>query len=1083
VGGGEPAKQTYPAYQRERHGVHLLARPEVVADPTLYQAAVRELPPVWWDEVGKVWVVSGYAEASVVLRDQTRFHSARLPDPAVLASRGMTEVAQVASVVSRQMLFLDPPVHTAIRAALQPSFSPAAVAVREATVRAIVDRLVDALPSTGRIDLVKDLAGPLPTLLIASRLGLDERIADLLMWADAYETMLSSLATLPHVRDRSIIPKLLEAWAALRAVATVRRTGSGEDLITALATALAGQAEGAALDDALDLVAANILVLLGGGYQTLTQLVAMGIVHLINAPAQLAELQHDPTLIDGVIDETMRLDGSSQYVARRSAEPVELAGQKIAPGESLVVLLAAANRDPRQFADPDRFDPRRHQGPHLGFSLGRHFCLGSVDAVQAARFAILGFVARYGSSAGLAHDKNPIVWGRHPNTRAPRTVLVDIPSVALAATAAPAPRTAASESTAASLDLVEAVLFGQTRRTEPWTPDELAALRAMNDRPVDISAETLWMDTVAELARRQPDAVAITGGRSELTYRQLDQSADVLAARLQDMGVEPGAVVGVIMDRAAEAYVSVLAANRAGAAFLVADTACPEERLRHMLSEAGVSVVCTQAHLVQHLRKVTPIGAQIRTVDTAELAAAPRSEPVVAAVRPGDTAYIVFTSGSTGAPKGISIDHDGVINLQLALRQVARLTPADRVLQWFPPNFDGWHFDLITALTAGSALVLAPQADACLGPTLTRVLRDGGITAATLTPTAWRTITPAEVPKLRLAALAGEVCSAAAVDRLAGPRRRVLNLYGPAEATVWTTWHECRAGDADPPIGTPIPNKRTYVLDRDGRPTTPGAPGQLWIAGKGVGRYLRQPDLMRQRFLPDPLAERPGQLMYATGDLCRWRPDGRIDYLGRADRQVKVRGRRVELEEIERVLLTAPGVRHATVTLVGSQLVATVVTDPAVFVESETRRIVQDRLLVVPSSYKVVADVNLSPAGKLDLAEGADASHGRHRATEPPPSYSQPLVPRPRAARAPARTAEPAPARLVWQVAKAFAACLELPQRRIRVDSDFFVLGGDSLSLAELLTRIEDNLDTVLEIDAVVDATTPEAIAHLVAAA
>jgi acyl-coenzyme A synthetase/AMP-(fatty) acid ligase/acyl carrier protein len=412
---------------------------------------------------------------------------------------------------------------------------------------------------------------------------------------------------------------------------------------------------------------------------------------------------------------------------------------------------------------------------------------------------------------------------------------------------------------------------------------------------------------------------------------------------------------------------------------------------------------------------------------------------------------------------------------------VYRITPEDRVLQWFSPNFDGWHCDVMLGLTAGATLVIAPPPHECIGASLMRILRVEAVTVALLTPTAWQTIGADELrglTALRLAGTAGEVCPAATVARLSAPGRRVLNLYGPAEAAVWSTWHDCHPEAGDPPIGTAIPNRHAYVLDAAGRPVAAGEVGELWLGGLGIGRYLHQPRLMRSRFRPDPLAIRPGQLMYATGDLCRWRADGRIDYVGRTDRQVKIRGQRIELEEIERVLGALPGISHAGVHLVDERLVARVVAGPgAQGIDPESiRSALRGRLhsAMVPAVIEVVDRPELSTTGKL-------APLGQPVTRQPIPVTSQqtarPTAPRPRPR--PVVDAKDE-ARLIWRLARTFASCLEVPQTRVRVDSDFFDLGGDSLSVAELLTAVEDDLGVVLDVASLVSQATPQGIAHTI---
>jgi amino acid adenylation domain-containing protein len=541
-------------------------------------------------------------------------------------------------------------------------------------------------------------------------------------------------------------------------------------------------------------------------------------------------------------------------------------------------------------------------------------------------------------------------------------------------------------------------------------------------------------------------------------------------------------VIGVVMDREVEAYLGVLGVAFAGAAFLTAEPTLAPARLQAMLITARVSMVCTLSRHLSQLEPLLPPGAHLVVLDAAEILAAPDPGPVLSGVRPGDTAYVVFTSGSTGAPKAISIDHEALINLQVAQRQVYRLGSGDRLLQWFSPNFDGWPADLVLALTSGATLVLAPAAAECVGPTLLRTLRESSITSAQLTPSAWQTVDLTDLPGLRLVAAAGEVCTEATIRRLAAPGRRVLNLYGPAEAAVWATWHECHPDQGDPPIGVAIPNKHTYVLDPAGRPVQVGKVGELWIGGIGVGRYLNQPELMRSRFRPDPLAARPGQLMYATGDLCRWRPDGRLDYLGRRDRQVKVRGQRVELEEVERVLAAAPGITHARVHVDDGQLVATVVVAAdGRFDEATVRQFLRSRLHsgMVPTAFRVAAAASLSATGKLDLRPGSDGARTQPAPQRPAPVPAGPVL-RQRTAMPVASPDARMETRLVWQLAQMFAACLRLPQTAIRAHSDFFTLGGDSLSVAELLTAVEDRYRVALDMSSIVSAPTPERIARAI---
>ena len=338
--------------------------------------------------------------------------------------------------------------------------------------------------------------------------------------------------------------------------------------------------------------------------------------------------------------------------------------------------------------------------------------------------------------------------------------------------------------------------------------------------------------------------------------------------------------------------------------------------------------------------------------------------------------------------------------------------------------------------------MLAPAAARCIGPSFRDVLRDRAVTVATLTPTAWRSVPdPSELATLRLAAAAGEALSGGLVAHLTAPGRRVLNLYGPAEAAIWASWHECRGEEGEPPIGVPITNRRLYLVDGAGRPAPDGVPGELWIGGIGIGRYLRQPALMQQVYRPDPLATQPGQLMYATGDLCRRGVDGTLSYIGRVDRQIKIRGQRIEPEEVERALEAAPGVDHATVDLVDGRLTAVVVPSPRTELDPTALAAhLRDRMhsAMVPAVIEVAAEATLSLTGKRrrlpdrptthDRVNGAAVSRAPGPIAPAPPIAPEPTAPRPTPIRsAPAGRTSREFTTYVWRIAKTIATQLQLP--------------------------------------------------------
>ncbi|MBB5868233.1 amino acid adenylation domain-containing protein [Allocatelliglobosispora scoriae] len=960
-------------YDRQLHGIHRLQRAEFIVDPRRYFAAIAPLGPLFHDQVGGVWVCSGYAESDAILRDHRRFSSAR---------SHTAGARSIGAMLADQLLFTDPPRHDDLRGAVRAQFAASRIRERDQAMREMVDSVLRTLPSTGSLDLVDDFAAKLPSMLIASLLGMPGREADLSRWAEAYETLLGSLSTLPDIRDESVIPVLQEAMAEFRGEAE-RRAGQGrDDLIGSLVDGLGTEAP------ALDAIAANCVVLVGGGYQTLTHLVTTGLLLLDQHPAQQRLLRADPELVGGAIDEFMRLDGSSQYVARRATVDVELAGQHIRAGQTVLVLLAAANLDPRTFADPERLDIHRTGSRHLGFGSGRHYCIGAPYAERMARWAILGFLDRY-PHYRPATGEGAQVWGHHPNTRcrAHARVVIDPPVAAV------------SDRPTASVE---------HQVTMQW-----------NDTAAPLGPAALWHDVFAHRARLAPDDIAVDEAGRGYTYADVDRRANALARVLRGRGVQPESIVGVVMDRSVDFVISVLAVAKAGGAFLLSEIDCPAERLRTMVADAGVALLLTDSR--GHAALHADLGTPILVVDTSGAA----EEPPVTGATAGTTAYVVFTSGTTGRPKAIAVDHEGAVNLHVGHRRVMRAGPGDRVLQFLSPNFDGCVHDLLLSLLGGATLVVAPSVDLIVGPPLLRQLRDRRVTVVTLTPSVWAALPEDPLPDLRLGAAAGERLSAAVVARWLAPGRRFLNLYGPAEAAVWATWHECVVGE-EPPIGRPIPNKRIYVLDEQLRAVPVGAEGEICIGGLGIGRYLGRPDLMEERFRPDPYA--PDRRLYRTGDRGRWRQDGSVEYLGRRDRQVKIRGQRVELDEVERVLETAPGVSCCLVAERDGRLVALVV-PVGVFDEAAVRAHLAARLHggMVPAAFSIVDELPRSAAGKAAVDDRPIAV--------PQPDPRHPVLTR--------------------RVVEIFAGCLGVTADQIGRDSDFFTLGGDSLAIAGLLAGLE----------------------------
>lgn len=1023
-------------YDRRAHGVHNLRRPEVIADPHLYIRRIHELDPVFYDETGRVWVCGGYEEAVEVLTHHHLFTSARLVDHEELVARGLTEAADVVGMLRRQLLFQDPPAHTAIRDAVKEHFTSSRVRSWDGVMREIVDKALAGLPTHGTADLITDFAAKLSSPLVTALLGMRGREDDISRWAEAYETLLGSVSTLPELRDKAILPVLDEALEAFQAEARDRLHSGQEDVLSALVrSGRPHELDQDGLDDVLRDVAANCVVLAGGGYQTLTHLVSTGLRLLDQHPEQQRLLRERPDLIDGAIEEFMRLDGSSQYVARRATTRVELGGHEIAAGESVLVHLGAANVDPRKFKDPLALDIRRREARHLGFGMGRHYCVGAPYAKRIAGIAVLQFLERF-PTYHFATETGALLWGSHPNTRSMTNALV---------------RLGKEEEDNAEVETLAS--------TVDWSG-------AVRER----AALVPWHVQFSEQARSYPDRVAVETENDVLTYGELDRRSNALAYQLRGFGVGPETVVGVVMERRPDLVCAVLAVAKAGAASMLADVTCPKDRLAGMLADSKAVLVLTDA---ETLGSTDAFALRIPAIVVS--GATGRDAAPHTGVHVGNTAYVAFTSGSTGRPKAIAISHEGVSNLYAGLAEIFQLGPSDRILQFLSPNFDGFIADVVLALLSGATLVLAERKRSLVGPPLATTLRQRRITAIILTPSVWSALPLIDLPDLRIAAAAGERLTPALVDKWSAPHRRFLNIYGPAEAAALTTWHECGQADSRPPIGRPAVGKQVYVLDEQLQPVPVGVEGELCIGGIGIGRYLNRPDLMEERFAVDSFGSTPGQLLYRTGDRCRWLADGTLDYLGRADRQVKIRGQRIELNEVESVIAEFPGVSACTVYETDGRLTASLVVTGGTLDEGALRAFLSTRLhtAMIPTSFHELTDSVRTTNSKTDW----QASQGEGRNDRDTSPASTPHTP---PAEAPAELADGSlnATRVTWIVAGLFAQCLRLPHYRVKHDSEFFSIGGDSLSTAELLTLVDDTFGVDMDLELLFDRCTPDSLSR-----
>ncbi|HEX4147643.1 MAG TPA: amino acid adenylation domain-containing protein, partial [Pirellulales bacterium] len=398
-------------------------------------------------------------------------------------------------------------------------------------------------------------------------------------------------------------------------------------------------------------------------------------------------------------------------------------------------------------------------------------------------------------------------------------------------------------------------------------------------------------------AARRPQQVAAVCGQQQISYGEMDRQANQLASLLSQRGVVGGDRVGLLLPRGCDVYVALLAILKLGAAYVPLDPDYPAERISYILSDCGAKALVTDSRLATKAAAAAAVPLCLDVLRE-ELARLPGDGSATShsGATSADVCYVIYTSGSTGKPKGVEIEHRSATNLVRAESQLFGVRPDDRVYQGFSIAFDASVEEVWLALFAGATLVVGTAEMMHAGPSLPELLDVAGVTVLSCVPTLLAMMED-RCPQIRLLILGGEACPAALVDRWSRPGRRLVNTYGPTEATVIATWGELLPGEPVT-IGRAVPNYKIYILDEQLQPVAEGVVGELYIGGVGVARgYVGRPDLTTERFIPNPL-EQPGDCaprLYRTGDLARLTPRGDIEFMGRADTQVKLRGFRVEL--------------------------------------------------------------------------------------------------------------------------------------------------------------------------------------------
>jgi amino acid adenylation domain-containing protein len=472
--------------------------------------------------------------------------------------------------------------------------------------------------------------------------------------------------------------------------------------------------------------------------------------------------------------------------------------------------------------------------------------------------------------------------------------------------------------------------------------------------------------------------VAVEFGGRTLTYGELFGRAGCVARELARNGVGPDVLVALYVERSLEMAVAMVGIFQAGGAYVPLDPAHPPARLSFMLEDSGAPVVLTQRHLGGTLppHRSRVVFVEDAVADTGSAPGAPTASPR-AGSGPQHLAYVIYTSGSTGTPKGVMMEHRSLSNVAEAMRDMLGLSQADVVLAVSTISFDIACLDVFLPLMLGGRVVILSAEEAMFGGIIAGALRSSHATVIQATPATLRMLVESSWPgSSRLHVVStGEALPTDLADALLARGARVWNAYSATEGGVYATMHDVQLGESPVPVGLPIPNVAVYVLGQDGSPAPPGVTGEIHVGGVGPGRgYLNRPGLTRERFVPDPFSAVPGARLYRMGDLGRFRPDGVLEYLGRTDHQVKVRGFRVELGEVEAVLASHADVREAVVVAREDEpgdrrLVGYVVAEEGSKPEPMAlRRFLKDRLpsYMVPSTVVVMDAFPLTPTRKVD---------------------------------------------------------------------------------------------------------------------
>ncbi len=1012
---------------------HLLD-PAVLANPYPLFHRLRSEAPVHWDPFLHAWVVTSYEDVLEVLHS---FKAARTPSPEQLERMGLGRLSPIAHLMVQLMLFMDAEGHSRLRNLAAKAFTPARVETLRGHIREIVTQLLDEVEHSGSMDVVRDLGEPLPAIITTELLGVpvEDRFR-LKKWSSDLAEMFGNFQHNPD-HTELMLNTAQQVHEYFRDMVRGIKAHPREGLISSMLTA---EVDGDRLTE--DEVIANSIVTMLGGMETTTTLIANGVLTLLRHPNQLAKLESDQSLIPSAVEEMLRFESPSQITARIAPRDLELGGQKILKGQAVMAVMAAANRDPQRFPEPDCFDITRRDNRHVAFGYAAHFCFGAPLARAETQIAFEEMLRRF-SNFRLAPQK--LDWRSNLGLRGLTALKIEFER-----------RSAPTE--------IEQSLFSPSPVAGSCPHMQSGVAPAVNAAPA--SFDQCVHDLFRAQTERTPDAVAAVHGPRQLTYRELNEKANQLAHVLREKGVGRDKAVAVCIRRSLALPVALLGVLKAGGACVPLDPAYPAARISYILKDSQAPVLITEHGLFDDGEHS---GCELLFLaeDLSVLEGFSRSE-VESGSKPNDLAYVIYTSGSTGEPRGVLLEHRGLVNHHLTAVDLYSLSPSDRVLQFSALGFDIAVEEMFPAWTSGGTVILRGEDMPLTAREFMRWVEGQGITVLDLPTAYWHEIVRelAETggnlsSTLRLVIVGGEKASSTAYEawlKIGGDRVRWINTYGPTETSIIASAFECDPAKAVPenlPIGRAIQNYVLRVVDSELKPVPAGTPGELIIGGPGVARgYLRRPEVTKQKFIPGFTVQMDCERAYRTGDLVRTLEDGNIEFVGRTDFQVKIRGFRVELGEIEAVLEKHASVKAAVVTAidngVGKMLCAYIVPAGSKPVPGDLRRFIQGSLpdYMVPASYTFLTALPLTPNGKVDRRALP--------APEPPETAEGGFV-------APRDDFE-LRMQKVWQHV--------LGLKRIGVNDNFFELGGNSLVAVRLMQRIEKEFGKNVLITKLLEAPT-----------